>query len=122
MILKLLLKIWPALTPIIIYCLWILAQKIAYKIIAKKISKAGKIINATYSEVNKDEENSKNTEESIGNFSLQNRKFIMVLYSSFFIAIICFLFFAIRVPKIENGKYVPAYMEDGKVVPGKIVK
>ncbi len=119
---KLLLKIWPALTPIIIYFLWILAQKLAYKIIARKIAKkAGRIIDATYQEVNPNNTQD-NKKGKVGDFSLQNRQFIMVLYLSLFIAIICFLFFAIRVPKIEKGEYVPAHMENGKVLPGRIVE
>lgn len=119
MILKFLLKIWPALLPILIYCLWILVQKIIYKFFAKK---AGKIIDATYEEVNNKEEKKQNPTDKAGNFSLHNRQFIMILYLSFFIAIICFLFFAIRVPKIENGKYVPAHIENGKIIPGEIIK
>ncbi len=122
MIIKLLLKIWPALTPILIYCLWILAQKIAYRILTKK---AGRIINATYQEVNPNRSNQKedNKEtQKVSHFSLQNRQFIIVLYLSFFIAIVCFLFFAIRVPRIEGGKYIPAHMENGKIIPSKITK
>jgi hypothetical protein len=118
MIIKLLLKIWPALLPIIIYCLWIIAMAIAKKMIAKSLAKkSGKIIDATYQEI----KNEQKIDPIIGNFSLQNRQFIIVLYLSFFIAIICFLFFAIRIPYIEGGKYIPAHMEDGKIVPAEII-
>ncbi len=118
MIIKLLLKIWPALLPIIIYCLWIIAMAIVKKMIAKSLAKkSGKIIDATYQEI----KNEQKIDPIIGNFSLQNRQFIIVLYLSFFIAIICFLFFAIRVPYIEGGKYIPAHMEDGKIVPAEII-
>ena len=123
MIIKLLLKIWPALLPILIYCLWILAQRIFNKLWNRK---SARIINATYQEVNHQEVNpnhkeSDQTNDKINDFSLQNHRFIVVLYLSFFVAIICFLFFAIRVPLIEDGKYVPAHMEEGKIVPGAII-
>lgn len=118
MILKLLLKIWPALTPILLYCLWILVQVIARKIKRK----SGKIIDATYEEVGVNQKMDGDIKKKVGDFSLHNKQFIMVLYLSFFVAIICFLFFAIRVPKIEEGKYVPAHIKGGIVVPGKIIK
>ncbi len=119
MILKILIELLPAFLPIIIYCLWLLARSIARKMIIRSLEKqAGKIINATYEEVKKEPK----SDPIISNFSLQNRQFIIVLYLSFFIAIICFLFFAIRVPKIEKGQYVPARIEDGKIMPGKIIE
>ena len=127
MILKLLLKIWPAVTPILIYCLWILAQTIVKQIIVNNAKKRlGKIINATYQDLNQStEESIKNQSEQqkrASNFSLANKNFIIVLYLSFFTALICFLFFAISVPKIENGQYVPAHIEkDGKIITGKII-
>ena len=118
MIIKLLLKIWPALLPILIYCLWILAQRIFNKLWNRK---SARIINATYQEVNPNHKESDQTNDKINDFSLQNHRFIVVLYLSFFVAIICFLFFAIRVQLIEDGKYVPAHMEEGKIVPGAII-
>ena len=118
MIIKLLLKIWPALLPILIYCLWILAQRIFNKLWNRK---SARIINATYQEVNPNHKESDQTNDKINDFSLQNHRFIVVLYLSFFVAIICFLFFAIRVPLIEDGKYVTAHMEEGKIVPGAII-
>ena len=127
MILKLLLKIWPAITPIIIYCFWLFVQSIIKKTIAKNThKKLGKIIEATYQEFDSNTEkpthNQVNSQEKISDFSLNNKNFIIVLYFSFFIAIICFLFFAISVPRIENGKYVPAHIEDGKITTGKIIE
>ncbi|MFT5703017.1 MAG: type IV secretory pathway TrbL component [Rickettsiales bacterium] len=116
MLLKLILKIWPALTPILIYFFWVLAKAFARKMLLKALNqKSDKIIEATYSEDRKES-------EEMGDFSLKNKKFIAVIYLSFFIAIICFLFFAISVPKIEEGQYVPAYIEDGKIIPAKIIK
>ncbi len=79
----------------------------------------GKVIDATYEEI-KPKENTKN--QQTGNFSLKNRQFIIVLYLSLFIAIICFLFFAIRLPNIVEGNYIPAHIENGKVVPAQIIK
>lgn len=123
MLLKLLLKIWPALLPIAIYCLWILVRLIVRKIAQKK---AGKIIDGVFSEVKKDEKLAQNqsyeTKDRVGDFSLHNRKFILVLYSTLFIAIICFLFFAIRVPRIVEGEYIPAHIENGKIIPAEIIK
>ncbi len=119
MILKLLLKIWPALIPLLIYCLWLLVRAFARKMIAKHlVKKSEKIINATYQEIKPEPK----TDPLMSNFSLQNRQFIVVLYLSFFVAIICFLFFAISVPHIEKGQYIPAHIEDGKVIPGKIIE
>ncbi|MCE3255578.1 MAG: hypothetical protein K0R25_1072 [Rickettsiaceae bacterium] len=122
MIIKFLLKIWPALLPILIYCLWIAFKKINRAIIAKReAEKSGKIINATYQEAEKNV-GKQNDEKAVGDFSLYNQRFVTILYLSLFIAIICFLFFAIRVPRIEKGEYVPAHIENGKVVPGKIIE
>ena len=115
---KILVEILPAFLPIIIYFLWLLVRMSARKIIVKNLEKSGKIINATYQEVKNDQK----TDQIISDFSLQNKNFIIVLYLSFFIAIICFLFFALRVPKIENGKYIPAHIENSKIIPSRIVE
>ena len=121
MIIRFLLKIWPALLPILVYCLWIVLQKTTQKIITKNSSKkSGKIINATYHEVKNEIEPNK-IGAKVGNFSLQNQHFIIVLYLSFFVAIICFLFFAIRIPNVEEDQYIPAHVENGKIIPGKII-
>jgi Mg2+/citrate symporter len=128
MILKLLLKIWPSLMPIFIYCLWIFVQTIIKQIIIKNAKKRlGKIINATYQDLNKSTEeftqDQSEQKEKIRNFSLANKNFIIVLYLSFFTAIVCFLFFAVNVPKIEGGQYIPAHIErDGKITKGQIIE
>jgi hypothetical protein len=123
MIIKLLLKIWPATTPILVYFLWILAKGIARKIIMRSLNKkANRIIDGVFEEVDKEQKNSPEEEKKIGDFSLQNRQFIVVLYLSIFVAIICFLFFALNTPKIEAGEYVPARIENGKIIPAKIIK
>ncbi len=119
MLLKLILKIWPALLPIAIYCLWILVRYLMRRAAAKK---SGNIIDGVYTEVKNDAGEASNFKQETGDFSLHNQRFVKVLYLSLFIAIICFLFFAIRVPRIEEGEYVPAHIEDGKVIPAKIIQ
>lgn len=115
MLIKFLLKIWPSLIPFLLYFLWIKLRK-----------KNSKIIDATYQEVDRDgnpkSDQLKSQAKSPGDFSLQNRRFVTIVYVSLVIAIICFLFFAIRVPHVENGKYIPAEIRDGKIVPGKVVE
>ncbi len=119
MILRILIELLPALLPIFIYCLWLFVRAIARRMIVKSLAKkSGKILDATYEEIKNEEK----SDPIISDFSLQNRQFITVLYLSFFIMIICFLFFAIRVPRIEKGEYIPAHMENGKVMPGKIIE
>lgn len=119
MILKILIELLPALLPVLVYCLWLLVRGIARKMIVRGLrKKSEKIINATYEAIRKEPK----VDPIISDFSLQNRQFIIVLYLSFFTAIICFLFFAIRVPNIEKGEYVPAHMENGKVIEGKIIE
>ncbi|MFT6106038.1 MAG: hypothetical protein ACJA0S_000971 [Rickettsiales bacterium] len=123
MIIKLLLKIWPAITPILIYSLWLLAKGIARKIIMRSLDKkANKIIDGVFEEVNKEQKGDVKEEKVIGDFSLENRQFILVLYVSIFIAIICFLFFALNSPKIAEGQYVPAHIENGKIMPARIIE
>ncbi|MFT6077120.1 MAG: hypothetical protein ACJA02_000489 [Myxococcota bacterium] len=122
MIIKLLLKIWPAITPILIYFLWTLAKGIARKMIMRNLNKkANKIIDGVFEEVDKDQKDNVDKEEKVGDFSLQNRQFILVLYISIFVAIICFLFFALNSPQIDEGKYVPAHIENGKIMPARII-
>ena len=116
----LLFKIWPALLPILIYFLWLLFRSLIKKTSDGSSKKKGKIIDATYQEVDNQSNNSSKNLGKVGDLSLQNQQFMMVLYLSFFVAIVCFLFFAIRVPYIEKGQYVPAHLEDGKIVSGKI--
>jgi hypothetical protein len=123
MLLKLILKIWPAITPILIYFFWILAKRIARNLAMKAANKvANKIIDGEFVEVNNKGKKIKE-EDNVGDFSLQNKHFIITLYLSFFVAIICFLFFALQVPKMEKGvKYIPPHMKNGKVISGKIVE
>ncbi|MFT6332083.1 MAG: hypothetical protein ACJAW3_000408 [Lentimonas sp.] len=124
MILKLILKLWPAITPILIYFFWIIAKRIAQHLAMKVLQKgARKIIDGEFFEVKKGEKKDEKEEEKIGDFSLQNRHFIIVLYLSFVAAIFCFLFFALQTPRMqENVKYIPPHMENGKVIQGKVIE
>ncbi len=110
MILKILLKIWPALVPLILYLFWIY---VIDRIILKKLKKS-KIINAEFEEVRQN--------KIINPFSLKNYRFIFTIYLSLILLIISFLFLAVRTPNIENGKYIPAKIKDGKVISGKIIE
>lgn len=88
MFLKLLLKIWPALTPIILYIFWTF---IIEGILIKKLLKKSSII-ATSKRKNKDKEEYVINE--VGTFSLQNKKFVIVLYISLILGIATMLNFA----------------------------
>jgi len=109
MLIRLLLKIWPALTPFLLYGLWILAMRI----ITIRQRKKG-FIDAQYEVVN--------GKSKIGHFSLKNPRFVLVIYASLILMVISFLFFAITSPRIESGNYIPAESKDGKIIPGKIIK
>jgi hypothetical protein len=107
MLIKLLLKIWPALIPFLLYFLWVLANRI----IANRRKKKG-FIEGQYQII----------DGKTGDFSLKNSRFVMVVYISLVLMVICFLFFAIRTPRIEDGNYIPAESKDGKIIPGRIVR
>lgn len=113
MLLKLLLKIWPALVPIIIYILWFLV----FKKILKKSGK-DKVINGEFQDVNnKKNEARKELDQS---FSLKDPKFIAIIYLSLITAIICFLVFAITSTVKRSGKYEPAELKNGDIIPAKL--
>jgi hypothetical protein len=82
MLLKILLKIWPALTPIILYIIWNILIKILFK---KK-----DYIEADYKDVNN------KTTSNISPYSLKNKQFIFVIYLSLIFLIISFLSFALQ--------------------------
>ena len=111
MILRILLKIWPALAVIFIYLFWVF---IIERIILKKLRKA-KIIDGEFEEIN-------NNPNTPGPFSLKNRRFLFTIYLSLIALIISFLLLAVRTPNIEHGIYIPAEIKDGKIIPGKIVE
>jgi len=107
MLIKFLLKIWPALTPFLLYLLWILAMRI----ITIRQKKKG-FIDAEYEVIS--------GKSKVGDFSLKNPRFVLVIYASLILMVISFLFFAISAPRIESGSYIPAESKDGKIIPGKI--
>lgn len=89
--LKLLLKIFPALTPIIFYFIWIYVIE---KFIIKKLIKKNKIIEAE-KEIGSKSTEKKFKTKKVGNFSLQNQNFVKILYLTLIIAIFNFVFLAI---------------------------
>jgi hypothetical protein len=95
--LKLLLKIYPAFLPILLYVFWVfVVQKFISKIWlkSKKTIEGEKVVgNKTTSEKVEKEEI---ITPKISNFSLQNRHFIAVLYLSFLLAILTLIFAAFR--------------------------
>ncbi|MDA7705150.1 hypothetical protein N8772_01555 [Rickettsiales bacterium] len=87
MILKILLKIWPALTPIFLYIIW---NFIVAKIIMRFSNKKD-YIDANYQNLN-----DKAKKDDISLYSLKNKKFIFVIYLSLIFLIISFLSFALQ--------------------------
>jgi hypothetical protein len=78
--LRIILKLWPALLPVVIYCLWILVIKklLLQKILRKKDEINGeKIVGEASTEQKKPKA-----------FSLQNRSFVAILYFSLVLAIL----------------------------------
>jgi len=87
MILKILLKIWPALTPIAIYFFLVIIKRLLSKLLQKK-----DYITTDYKDLNR--RDSKNN--NISPYSLSNKKFIFVIYLSLIFLIISFLSFAFQ--------------------------
>lgn len=79
MLLKLLLKIWPSLIPILAYVVWIIVVEniILKRLMRKKETIDGELVG----------ESSTKDVQRVGKFSLQNRYFVMVLYLSLILAI-----------------------------------
>jgi hypothetical protein len=79
MFLKLLLKIWPALMPIMVYLFWVfVVEKISAKIFKKKdVIEGEKVVGEKSTSSGK-----------VGIFSLQNRCFVTILYMSLILAIL----------------------------------
>ncbi len=117
MLLKFLLKIWPALLPIVLYVLWVLVVE---KILKKRKKKG--VFEGEFKTVSETEKSEDLKDSTTDNFSLKNSRFVMIIYLSLVLMIICFLFFAIRTPQIEDGKYIPAENKNGKIISGKIIE
>jgi len=86
--LKLILKLWPALIPIVLYLLWVYLIK---KIIIKRIIKKDKII-----DVEKKVGQSSTQDEVDENFTLKNKNFLIVIYISLILIILSFINLAIN--------------------------
>lgn len=114
MLIKLLLKMWPSLTPIIFYLFWTF---IVEGIILKKIFKKKDIIEG---EKVVGEKSTKESVRKISKFSLENRQFLIALYLSFALAILSFLYMAFSQPKQDARNYVPAQYQNGKIIPSQI--
>ncbi len=81
---RFILKLWPALLPIIIYLIWFL---LIDKII-KKLRKKKDYIDADYQLVGK--------KEVMGRFSLKNPRFVKILYVTLVLMILCLIYSAIN--------------------------
>lgn len=93
MIIKLLIKFYPALIPILTYALW--------NFLMKKIKRDAGIIDASV-------EDNKSL--------LKDDKFIIALTISMLIMIVCFMFLAIEGIKRGGEDYSPAKYENGKII------
>ena len=104
MLIKILLKIWPALTPILLYAIWqLFIKKIINRLFGKNYcvknnnsqsNNAEKIIEGEFAEVNKNQENQNFSEKKDNKiFSLNNKNFVRILYLSLILAIACVISF-----------------------------
>ncbi len=83
--LKFFLKIWPALTPIIVYLFWIyVVDRIFLKLATKKNDIEGEKVVGEKS----------TTPKKLSPFSLENRCFVIVLYMSLILAILTLIVMA----------------------------
>jgi hypothetical protein len=80
--LKLLLKIWPAFIPIIVYIFWVY---IFEGVVLKKILKKEKVIEGKKVV---GEKTTQNSIKKIGKFSLKNRCFVTIIYMTLVLAIL----------------------------------
>ena len=89
MLLKILLKIWPSLTPILAYIFWVY---IVERLIIRRLLKKSFVINAKKSSTAK-----KNEYEikKVGVFSLRNKNFVIILYISLILAIVTMINFGL---------------------------
>lgn len=108
---RFLLKIWPALLPIIFYLFWVFFIE---KFIIKKILKKSDIIEGE--KIVGEKTTAKKTDKI---FSLQNKKFLITLYLSIIIAILTLIFGVVFGKKNITNNYVPAQYKDGNIIPPK---
>ena len=108
MLMKILLKIWPALTPILLYVIWqFFIKRIINRILRKNYcaknnnsqsNNKEKIIEGEFADIDKNQESenfgSKQNDEQVKNiFSLENKNFVIILYLSLILAIACVISF-----------------------------
>ncbi len=86
---KAILKLWPALTPIILYVLWIFV----FKKLINKLFRKKDYIDGEFVEIK--DKNDKN-QQKVNNFSLENPKFVIILYISLVFMIVSLIFLAIN--------------------------
>ena len=105
---KILLKIWPALTPILLYTIWqFFIKRIINRILRKNYcaknnnsqsNNEEKIIEGEFADIDKNQESQnfsakQNDEEPNKIFSLNNKNFVIILYLSLILAIACVISF-----------------------------
>ena len=105
---KILLKIWPALTPILLYVIWqFFIKRIINRILRKNYcaknnnsqsNNKEKIIEGEFADIDKNQEsdnfNTKpNYKDAKNIFSLENKNFVRILYLSLILAIACVISF-----------------------------
>ncbi len=84
MLVKIILKIWPALIPILGYIIWnFLIKKLIAKYSANKVVDVEKVVGKKSTETYKTKA-----------FSLQNKNFVIILYLSLILAILSVISFA----------------------------
>jgi hypothetical protein len=108
MLMKILLKIWPALTPILLYAIWqFFIKRIINRILRKNYraknnnsqsNNKEKIIEGEFADIDKNQESQnfsakQNDEDTKNVFSLENKNFVRILYLSLILAIACVISF-----------------------------
>ena len=104
MLMKILLKIWPALTPILLYTIWqFFIKRIINRLLRKNYcaknnnsqsNNEEKIIEGEFVEVGDKKSDQKFESKSEKIFSLENKNFVIILYISLILAIACIISFA----------------------------
>jgi hypothetical protein len=103
MLIKILLKIWPAITPILLYIIWeFFIKKLINRIFRKNYcaknnnsqsNNEEKIIEGEFVEVGDKKSAQKFESKSDKIFSLENKSFVITLYISLILAIACVISF-----------------------------
>ena len=103
MLIKILLKIWPAITPILLYIIWeFFIKKLINRIFRKNYcvknnnsqsNNEEKIIEGEFVEVGDKKSAQKFESKSDKIFSLENKNFVIILYLSLMLAIACVISF-----------------------------